>query len=1236
MKTITVKANNQVGTVTEHTVVTQTNTPTVIKATDKTNYEIFDTVEGRAPKDIITKRVDKDLHVSFENDIQNTDLIIEGFYDNIDSALIGVADDGSYYYYVPDTGEMTDYVTELQMGEVQSQSLGGNSYATPWWIGATEAEGLSALPWLFGLAGVGIAAGSLGGSDSSSNSPVDTMAPDAPTSINVGNGDAFITADEITDGQVSVVVGLPSNAVSGDVVIVNGTEQNLSEDDILNGNVIVQVNAPAEGELFNVSATLRDEAGNESDALDTTVGVVDTIAPDTPAAAPEISDNVANDGSGDVLDPAEIIGADGLTNDSTPSVVVPADQLANGTPQLVIDGVVVASIAETNTDGSVSLTPTDPLLDGEYDVSYNIKDAAGNVSGNAPVVTVIVDTTTSITIIEPIAGDNVINGDEAAEGFNVRGTGTAGDTVTLTNGLGTVIGSGVVSDNGQWIINVNSVQINAMGEGAESLTATAKDAAGNAAVATADITVVSATTVSISSPIAGDNVINADEAAEGFDVRGTGTAGDTITLFSESGNIIGTAIVDANNKWIIPVDEDDVDEMGQGAETLTVQAEDAVGNISTETASITVGVDTIAPGGGTDATQVAPVVAIAEAADGVNATEFQNGVQTQVTLPTGTIAGDIVTLTVTPDGGAPITVDYVVTAEDLSGDGIAEVTIPNNTIGGITADGDYSVTAVVTDAAGNSSAVSDAVGFTVDVTIIAQDDTANLDLALQVTTLVAISEEESTILEALETNNGTESNLSFTVNDNTSGTVNIELTESALVQVADAISLEVYNSDNELVYIAANVNNPLVGNVAGLEVLGLTNNNGSLTATLSGLEPGNYKIVVSKDSSTLETLINDLTVSELGEAGVVLGTDNQDAILDAVETGLGFPLGSTVRATLEMALNLTTDLGVGEFLSIAQPILIAAGAPIDPLLDAVAAEVLSNTLALLETTEVTATLTEYSFDNNTVVSGNVIDPDLNSIGEIGEDIVTANTVLTNIIGANGIATSTQLDGVNAFSINGEYGVLIIDEYGKYEYRANGDYASSGQSDVFTYTIFDDVTGASDTAELVIDLTYTIDMAAGDDIVNITDNVLQSSLDGLDDNANTINIDSSLSVNIIGGEGFDTINLTGAGQTLSLSDIFQTEVVDISGTGANTLTLQAADITNSGTSDPIYVKGDSDDTVDLGGVGADLSDTDGANSPSVWVDAGTDVTDTNGQVYNVWQLDNNAATQVYIDTDITVI
>ena len=50
------------------------------------------------------------------------------------------------------------------------------------------------------------------------------------------------------------------------------------------------------------------------------------------------------------------------------------------------------------------------------------------------------------------------------------------------------------------------------------------------------------------------------------------------------------------------------------------------------------------------------MIVIAEAANGVNATKFADGVQTQVTLPTGTLAGDTITLTVTPDGGTAITV----------------------------------------------------------------------------------------------------------------------------------------------------------------------------------------------------------------------------------------------------------------------------------------------------------------------------------------------------------------------------------------------------------------------------------------------------------------------------------------------------------------------------------------------------------------------------------------------------
>ena len=102
MSTITVKVNDQIKTITEHEVVTQDGKPTIIKAVDKINYELLDESTGHAPNHIITKRIDKDLHISFEDDSENPDLIIEGFYDDIDSALIGMAEDGSYYYYIPD------------------------------------------------------------------------------------------------------------------------------------------------------------------------------------------------------------------------------------------------------------------------------------------------------------------------------------------------------------------------------------------------------------------------------------------------------------------------------------------------------------------------------------------------------------------------------------------------------------------------------------------------------------------------------------------------------------------------------------------------------------------------------------------------------------------------------------------------------------------------------------------------------------------------------------------------------------------------------------------------------------------------------------------------------------------------------------------------------------------------------------------------------------------------------
>ncbi|MER2163962.1 MAG: Ig-like domain-containing protein, partial [Psychrobacter alimentarius] len=543
---------------------------------------------------------------------------------------------------------------------------------------------------------------------------------------------------------------------------------------------------------------------------------------------------------------------------------------------------------------------------------------------------------------------------------------------------------------------------------------------------------------------------------------------------------------------------------------------------------------------GTDSATVgnimAPAGLIPEALDGVNAEEFADGIQTQVTLPEDTSVGDIVTLTVTPDGGTAITIEYEVTAADLDvngGDGIAEITIPNG-VGGISDNGAYTVVATVTDADNNVGVPSAAVGFDLNTTFAARDDLDALDLGqLQVTYYAPVSGSDLVILGALEGNDGANSSLGFTVNEGTSGTVNISVQQTALVAVADAVNIEVYNAAGERVYVGTNDgNNPLVGDVIGLEVLGLTGND-TLTATVSGLEPGDYTIVVRNDRSALETLVNDLTLAELGDAGVVLGPDNQDIIFDAIQAALDPLLGGTVVGLLEPILtpllSAPEGLGLEELAETLGGLDLGLGlgltaTQIDQILDNVVAPLLSNTLTLLETTDITATVTEFDYADDTIITGNVIDPEPLVTGELGEDTVTPNTILTGIEGSTGSeAVSDVVDGVTEFTIQGLYGVLVIGSNGNYTYTANGDFASTGQSETFTYTVSDGI--ISDTAELVINLDAVVDTTppdaptinvpiAGDNIINGTEAAASFAVTGTGVSGDTITLTDG-SNNILG-------------------------------------------------------------------------------------------------------------------------
>src|SRR5690606_3936184 len=326
----------------------------------------------------------------------------------------------------------------------------------------------------------------------------------------------------------------------------------------------------------------------------------------------------------------------------------------------------------------------------------------------------------------------------------------------------------------------------------------------------------------------------------------------------------------------------------------------------------------------------------------------------------------------------------------------------------------------------------------------------------------------------------------FSVAEGATGDVVIEVSQTALIAVADAFNVEIYDQNGELVgVITTQDSDPLLGDVLGLGVLGLTNNN-TLVANVTGLAPGDYTIVVRKGDSALGRLLDadgdGVSLEELGQGGAVLGAENQELILDAIEDALGPVLGGTVRGILELVLDTTTALGAGQLVEVLSTALSNLGltSSLDLVLGAVADALLSNTLTLLQSTSVTATVTEHSFEaGSEPISGNVIDPDASQSGEAGEDSIIPGTTVTQVALQGGDAV-TLTDG--SATIEGLYGTLVINSDGSYTYTPNGDAQSVGQTDVFTYTISDGSSSAT------ADLTITVDGAI------LTDDVARAGID----------------------------------------------------------------------------------------------------------------------------------------------
>ena len=270
------------------------------------------------------------------------------------------------------------------------------------------------------------------------------------------------------------------------------------------------------------------------------------------------------------------------------------------------------------------------------------------------------------------ATGDIFNGEELDGGATVSGTGEAGATLVVT--VGEHSQTTTVGADGLWTVTWPAGTFEA-GEYTAEMTIVATDAVGNASTTTAIIEIDTIANVTIETDTAaGDGTINAAEQAAGVTLTGTAQPGSTVDV--TFGTTTLAATVDANGNWTVDFPASAI-ATGEYEATITAVATDANGNSSTTTG--TMQVDTIAD--------------VAVSTGGVAGDGTINGAEQA--------AGVTLTGTAQPGSTVDVTFGTTTLAATVDANGNWTVDFPPSAI----ATGEYeaTVTAVATDANGNSS-----------------------------------------------------------------------------------------------------------------------------------------------------------------------------------------------------------------------------------------------------------------------------------------------------------------------------------------------------------------------------------------------------------------------------------------------------------------------------------------------------------------------------------------------------
>ena len=487
--------------------------------------------------------------------------------------------------------------------------------------------------------------------------------------VNTVAGDDVINS--IEHGQNLIVSGTSDGLAAGTTLTVTVNGKTYAASVLADGSWTAAIPAADVGALaagtMTVTVAGQSTAGNP-------VSISHDVTVDLAAVAISI-DAIATD---DVINAAEK-GADLVLSGSTSNVE------ENQTVTVTFGGKTYTAKVDADGNWTATVPSADlaGLKDGDASVQVSVTNAHGNSASAGREYSV--DATAPTVTIDTVAGDNVINGSEAAAGVDISGTTTAevGQTVTVT--LGGNSYTAQVQQGGVWRVNVPGTDLSALADNGYTVQASVSDAAGNPGSAGKAITLDTTPPTVSFNVVAGDDVINSVEHGQAQIVSGTATGasvGDKVVITIGSNQY--TTTVDASGKWSVGVPASVISALTDGTVTLSATITDSAGNSSTQTHDVVVNTASVALTVNTLSGDDVINAAEAGASLVINGSSAQFASGTQVTI---TLNGKSYTATIQSDGSWT-------------------TTVPAADVGTLADGASYQVSVSAQDSAGNSASAT--------------------------------------------------------------------------------------------------------------------------------------------------------------------------------------------------------------------------------------------------------------------------------------------------------------------------------------------------------------------------------------------------------------------------------------------------------------------------------------------------------------------------------------------------